>query len=60
MAYKLHIINEMEIKEHKHYYSYQDIKKLVDTLNKHYSVKLCKYKKFELGINSIIIIKKEK
>lgn len=49
----------MEIREHKHYYSYKDIEKLVDNLDKHYSVKLCKYKKFELGVNSVIVIKKE-
>lgn len=60
MAYKLHIINEMEIREHKHYYSRQDIENLVNNLNRHYSVKLCKYKKFELGVNSLIVIKKEK
>lgn len=58
MAYKLHIINEMEIREHKHYYSKQDIENLVSNLNQFVPVKLEKYKKFELGVNSLIVIQK--
>lgn len=58
MAYKLHMINEMEIKEHKHYYSKQDIEELVNTLNKYTPCELIKYKKFELGVNSLIVIRK--
>ena len=56
MAYKLHIINELEIQDHVHYYSKKDIKKLVKKLSN--KAKLIKYRKFELGLNSIIVIKK--
>lgn len=58
MAYKLHIINEVEIREHKHYYSKKDIEKLILTLNKKYSVKLYEYKTFEVKLNSLIVIEK--
>lgn len=58
MAYKLHIINEAEIREHVHYYSYKDIKALVANLNKSYQLKLIKYKTFEIGLNSLIVIEK--
>ena len=60
MAFKLHIINEVEIKEHKHYYSKEDIENLIKKLNKKYSVKLYKYKTFELKLNSLIVIEKLK
>ncbi|MBR4231022.1 MAG: class I SAM-dependent methyltransferase [Bacilli bacterium] len=56
MAYKLHIINELEIQDHVHYYSKKDIKKLVKKLSN--KATLIKYRKFELGLNSIIVIKK--
>lgn len=58
MAYKLHIINEVEIREHKHYYSKENILNLINTLNKTYNVKLHEYKTFELKLNSLIVIKK--
>ena len=56
LAFKLHVINELEIKDHVHYYSKKDIKKLIKKLSSH--AKLIEYKKFELGLNSIIVIKK--
>ena len=58
LAFKLHIINESEIKEHVHYYSKEDIDSLVLELNKSYKLELVKYKKFELGFNSLVVIKK--
>ena len=60
LAYKLHIINEAEIREHVHYYSKKDIIDLVEKLNKNYKVELEKYKKFEIGFNSVMVIKKYK
>lgn len=60
MAYKLHIINEVEIREHKHYYSKQDITDLISSLNNKYSVKLSEYKTFEIKLNSLIVIEKLK
>ncbi len=58
MAYKLHIINEAEIREHVHYYSRKDIEELVADLNKICPVKLYQYKTFEIGLNSLIVIEK--
>ena len=60
MAYKLHIINEAEIKEHVHYYTYEDILYLIKELNDKFPVKLEKYEKFEFGVNSLIVIQKFK
>ena len=60
MAFKLHIINEDEILDHKHYYNLRDINDLVEKLNNGFKVKLVKYKKFELGVNSLIVIEKVK
>ena len=58
MAYKLHIINEVEIMEHKHYYSKRDIEELIKRLNLKYSVRLYEYKTFEMRFNSLIVIEK--
>ena len=58
MAYKLHIINEAEIREHVHYYTREDIETLVKELNDYFPVKLEKYEKFELGVNSLIVLQK--
>lgn len=33
LAYNLHLINEDEIREHKHYFNKEDIKVLVDSVN---------------------------
>ena len=59
LAYKLHIINEAEIREHVHYYSKKDIEDLITYLNQYHDVKLCEYKNFELGLNSLIVIEKK-
>lgn len=58
MAYKIHIINEVEIREHKHYYSKQDIENLINNLNQHFNVKLYEYKTFEFKLNSLIVLQK--
>lgn len=58
LAYNLHIINEVEIREHKHYYSKQDIEELIKYLNKWYSLQLYEYKTFEMKLNSLIVIEK--
>ena len=60
MAYKLHIINEAEIKEHVHYYTRKDILDLIKELNCFFPVRLEKYEKFEFGLNSLIVIKKSR
>ena len=54
MAFKLHIINEEEILEHKHYYCKEE---LLDLLTKVGFLK-CSYRKFCFGVNSIIIANK--
>lgn len=58
MAFKLHIINSKEIEEHVHYYSKKDIVKLIQSLKKEHDIVLKEYKKFEFGLNSLIVIKK--
>ena len=60
MAYKLHIINEAEIREHVHYYTREDIEILIKELYDICPVKLEKYEKFEFGVNSLIVIQKFK
>lgn len=54
MAFKLHIINEEEILEHKHYYSRNDI----ILLGKKLGMELTRYSYFEMGLNSIIVLTK--
>ena len=58
LAFKLHIINEEEIKEHVHYYSRKDIDDLILKLSESYKLEIIKYKRFEFGFNSLIVIKK--
>jgi len=53
LAYKLHLISESEIRDHKKYYSKTDIKKITKNV-----FKLNKYKKFELGLNSLCVLGK--
>lgn len=54
MAFKLHIMNEEEILEHKHYYVSKEIRELV----KKCAFENYKYKKFCFGVNSMVIAKK--
>lgn len=54
LAFQLHIINEEEILEHCHYYNLKDIQCLAEKLN----MQLEKYTLFELGLNSLIVLKK--
>lgn len=49
MAFKLHIINEEEILEHKHYYTKTEILDLL----KQAGFSNCHYKKFCFGVNSL-------
>lgn len=61
MAFKLHIINEDEIKEHKKYYTKNDIVSLVREINSNktgYQVVVYRY--FEFFMNSLIVIKNSK
>lgn len=54
MAFKLHIINEDEILEHKHYYDKKEICELLKT----YGFSDCVYKKFLFGMNSRAVAQK--
>lgn len=56
MAYKLHIIDEEGIREHKHYYSKNE---LFDLFNKTGFINY-EYKKFCFGMNSFALAKKAK
>lgn len=51
LSYRLHIISEDSIREHKHYYSKQELVGLL----KHNGLKVIKYKCFELGFNELIV-----
>jgi 2-polyprenyl-3-methyl-5-hydroxy-6-metoxy-1,4-benzoquinol methylase len=52
MAYRLKIISENQIKDHKKYYSQKDIYKLAKVLG----LKVEKYSTFQLGLNSLIVL----
>lgn len=54
LAFKLHIISEGEIKDHKKYYSEKEIIKLANLCK----FKLMDYKLFQFGINSCAVFKK--
>lgn len=56
LAYKLHVINEEEIREHQHYYNKKDIVKLCKKVR----MSMVRYSYFELGMNSIIVLGKGK
>lgn len=65
LAYRVHLISEEEIHDHKHYFNKTDIANLViDTNEKLYqnntvAVSLEKYGLFELGLNSLIVLNKK-
>ncbi len=54
LAFKLKIISQEEIKEHKHYYSKQE---LIDLLKKH-NFKVLKLKPFCLELNTLVVAQK--
>lgn len=54
LSYKLHMISEESIREHKHYYSEQELR---DVLDKNNMDVYC-YKKFQFGFNQLIVGKK--
>lgn len=55
LAYKIHIINEQEIKDHKNYYNKKDLYDLF----KHTHFKIIKHRYFQLGLNNFCVLKKE-
>lgn len=62
LSYKLNLIDEAEIREHKHYFNKADIRELVRSVNDGFGgqgkLMLEKYSIFELGFNSLIILRK--
>lgn len=61
LSFKLHLINEDEIREHKHYFNKNDIVSLcksVNTILQGDSVLLERYSIFEFGFNSLIVLRK--
>ena len=54
LAYKLHLISEKEIKDHKMYYDRNKIENISPNLS------IITYESFELGINRLCVIKKNK
>ncbi len=56
LSYKLHIISEESIREHKHYYTKNELVRLLE--DNGYAVK--KYQKFQFGFNELIVGEKSK
>ena len=55
LAFKLHILNEQEIKDHKRYYNKKDLNELF----KHTHFKIIQHRYFQLGLNNFCLLKKE-
>lgn len=51
LSYKLHIISEDSIREHRHYYNKQELLEMLDK----YGCEIEKYGKFQLGFNQIVV-----
>ncbi len=56
LAYKLKIISEEEIRDHKHYFNKVELIKILKETN----FKLIKHKHFQLGLNNLVICEKKK
>lgn len=55
LAYKLKIIDELEIRDHKRYYNKRDF---IDSISKISSFKLLEHKYFQCGMNNFCKVKK--
>ena len=55
LAFKMHIINEQEIKDHKKYYNKKDLYDLF----KHSNLKIIQHYYYQLGLNNFCLLKKE-
>jgi len=56
LAYKLKIVNEEEINNHKKYYNYKDLEKLFEETDK---LKIQEHKYFQFYMNNFCIVQKE-
>jgi 2-polyprenyl-3-methyl-5-hydroxy-6-metoxy-1,4-benzoquinol methylase len=56
LAYRLGIINCLEIDDHKKYYDLQELQELVENID---ILKIVEHKKFQFGMNNFCIIQKE-
>ena len=54
LAFKMHIISAKEVGDHKKYYEKKDL----ENLAKNYGFKIESYKTFQMGGNSICVLKK--
>ena len=54
LSYKLHIISEESIREHKHYYTEEELKNIIE-MNE---MDVVVYKKFQFEFNQLIVGKK--
>lgn len=54
LAYNLHIINEEEIRDHKHYFSKAELIKLM----RRHEFRDIAHKHFQLGLNNLVVCKK--
>lgn len=55
LAYRLGVVSEAEIRDHKRYYNKADIKALVE---KTQNLKLEKHRYFQLGLNNFVLLRK--
>ena len=56
LAYKMKIVNEEEINDHKKYYNYKDLEKLFKQTNK---LKIQEHRYFQLYMNNFCVLSKE-
>jgi 2-polyprenyl-3-methyl-5-hydroxy-6-metoxy-1,4-benzoquinol methylase len=55
LGYKLKLLSEEQVRDHKKYYSRKDF----DDLAKRHGLKVCKYKTFWCGLNSFVVLNKD-
>ena len=55
LSYKMHLISEGSIREHKHYYNEKELRDILEREN----LEFVSYKKFQFGMNEIIVGRKK-
>ena len=54
LSYKLGVVNELEIRDHKKYYNYSDLKELFSGTG----LNIDQHKYFQMGMNNFLVLKK--
>lgn len=58
MAYRLHVIDEIEIRDHKHYFTRAELLELLANVG--FDRKSISYRSFSMGVNQIVVAAKSK